>query len=780
MFSLAPFKQDKEAGLLSDLLPWAMLVAPGVIEQKDGLLQKTFAFRGPDLESESRQSLISTIARLNNSLKRLGGGWSLFLEAQRGFSTNYPESQFPDAASQALEDERKASFRAEGEHFETKYFLTFVRKPNRLDSNGPKQAFEIFEKEVNRIVSLVHSIVPFIRELSDEETLTYLHSTISTKRHKVSVPEIPMYLDAVLSDQTLYCGMENRLDGSFLKTVTVRSFPGSSFPGVLDALNNLEFEYRWMSRFILLAKQEARKEITRYKKGWASQRKGMTTVLQEEATQSESVMGNSHAEGNVGDADDAMVELEGDYTSFGFYTGTVTVFGKTSKEANQRASAVESAINNMGFTAYVEGINSTQAWLGSLPGHVYANVRRPLVNSLNFSHLIPFGALWEGKKENTHLKGPSLFVAKTSGSTPFYFSPNVGDVGHTLILGPTGAGKSTLLSFMALQFLRYPEAQVFFFDKGRSARAATLSVGGQFSNVGSSEDGLVFQPLSRVHEEKECIWAAGWLSDLVLEQGGTISPEKKDELWGALESLASMPSEERTLSSYISLLQDKELSNALKPYSLSGPYGSILDSAEDSLEVSKWQCFETEALMNKKGLVFPVLSYLFHRLEERFDGSPTLLILDEAWLFLDNPQFKEKIREWLKTLRKANVYVVFATQSISDAMNSSIYSAITESCLTKIFLPNAMASEEKMRRFYEGMGLNDTQVNLIARSIPKREYYVHSEEGSRLFELGLGPVGLALCASSNAKDQAFMDGITSLKGPEFFKKLLRSKSGESL
>ncbi|MCZ4287224.1 DUF853 family protein, partial [Marinobacter salarius] len=79
-----------------------------------------------------------------------------------------------------------------------------------------------------------------------------------------------------------------------------------------------------------------------------------------------------------------------------------------------------------------------------------------------------------------------------------------------------------------------------------------------------------------------------------------------------------------------------------------------------------------------------VLSYLFARFEERFDGAPTLLILDEAWLFLDDPLFAARIRQWLKTLRKKNVSVIFATQSLADIKDSSIAAAIIESCASRI------------------------------------------------------------------------------------------------
>jgi len=178
--------------------------------------------------------------------------------------------------------------------------------------------------------------------------------------------------------------------------------------------------------------------------------------------------------------------------------------------------------------------------------------------------------------------------------------------------------------------------------------------------------------------------------------------------------------------------------------------------------------------MHSKALVLPVLTYLFHRLEARFDGKPSLLIMDEAWVFLDDPLFAERIREWLKTLRKKNVAVVFATQSLADIEGSSIAPALIESCPSRIFLPNDRAIEPQSRAIYERFGLNERQIELIAHSIPKRDYYYQSQRGNRMFELGLGPVGLALCGASTPADHKLIDQLlTDEDNAPFIDKWLR-------
>ncbi|MOA22873.1 Type IV secretion system protein virB4 [compost metagenome] len=172
-----------------------------------------------------------------------------------------------------------------------------------------------------------------------------------------------------------------------------------------------------------------------------------------------------------------------------------------------------------------------------------------------------------------------------------------------------------------------------------------------------------------------------------------------------------------------------------------------------------------------------VLGYLFARFDERFDGAPTLLILDEAWLFLDDPVFAARIRQWLKTLRKKNVSVIFATQSLADIQNSSIAPAIVESCASRIFLPNPQATEPQIRVIYESFGLNRRQIDIVAQAVPKRDYYYQSRLGNRLFDLDLGPVALAFAGASSPQDQRDIDRVLRVAGlPGFAAAWLRHSS----
>jgi type IV secretion system protein VirB4 len=281
-------------------------------------------------------------------------------------------------------------------------------------------------------------------------------------------------------------------------------------------------------------------------------------------------------------------------------------------------------------------------------------------------------------------------------------------------------------------------------------------MGGESIELGL-EGTLSLQPLARIDEPGEIAFALQWVTALLTAEGVRVTPDVKDAVWTALQSLASAPKAERTLTGLAVLIQSNALVAALSPYTLEGAYGRLLDGSSEALAETDVLHVEMEQLMPHKALLPPVLTYLFHRLEARFDGRPTLMILDEAWTFLDDALFAARIREWLKTLRKKNVAVVFATQSLADIERSTIAPALIESCPTRIFLPNDRALEPQARAVYERFGLNARQVEILSTAAPKRDYYAQTARGNRLFELGLGPVALALAGASTPDDQKLID-----------------------
>lgn len=794
----------------ADLVPYAGLVANGVILLKDGSLMAGWYFAGPDSESSTNLERNEVSRQINTVLARLGTGWMIQVEAARVPTTAYASedrSHFPDHVTRAIDNERRRHFEAEHGHFESQHALILTYRPpeprksamaryvySDIDSRSATYADTVLEsfqtsiREVEQYLGTVLSIRRMVtRTLDDgvsgrdgryDELFQFIRFCIGGENHPIRLPDIPMYLDW-LATAELHHGLSPMVDGRYVAIVAIDGFPAESWPGILNSLDLMPLSYRWSSRFIFLDHQEARQKLERTRKKW--QQKVRPFFDQLFQTQSRSV--DQDAMIMVAEAEDAIAHASSQLVAYGYYTPVIIMFGTDDIRLREQAEAVRRLVQAEGFGARIETLNATEAYLGSLPGNSYANIREPLINTRNLADLIPVNSVWSGSVHAPcpfyPLQSPPLMQV-ASGSTPFRLNLHVDDVGHTLIFGPTGSGKSTLLALIAAQFRRYHQAQIFAFDKGRSLMPLTLAAGGDHFEVGAGEGAsvLAFCPLGELDTDSDRAWAVEWIETLVAMQGVKVTPEHRNAIARQIALMVSAPG--RSLSDFVSGVQLREIKSALQHYTVDGPMGQLLDAEEDGLMLGSFQTFEIEELMNlgERHLV-PVLLYLFRRIEKRLTGAPSLIILDEAWLMLGHPTFRDKIREWLKVLRKANCAVVLATQSISDAERSGIIDVLKESCPTKICLPNGAAGEPGTREFYERIGFNERQIEIVATATPKREYYAASPDGRRLFDMAVGPVALAFVGASGKHDLERIQELSRLHGGKWPVAWLRERGVEN-
>lgn len=786
MINLQEYKTKRHS--LSDHLPWGALLAPGVLVNKDGSFQSTIRFRGPDIDSALDRQRQNLTAQINQALMSLGSGWAVYVECQRRSSADYPTGEFSSPLAWLIDNERREAFRDQPTYV-TDYYLTLqflppsdrdrkmedyiVESPDQHKRLDRSIDLNVFQKAVQDFVGLIKPFLNDVILLDDDQLLTYLHATISTKGHGITAPDVPLYIDAYLNDSSFLPGLKPKLGGQHLRVLSVKAFPAEVFPQILDALNTLPFAFRQMTRFVFLSKEEAEKEISSRQKRWHAGRKSIGAMIAEFFTGAESRFVNMEAIDKTEQLDAAKMEIGSGRIAYGYMTTTACVLHEDEAEADRLIAAMENILAVAGFPCFIETINAVEAWLSSLPGLARPNVRRPLISSINLSRIMPTSAVWAGQG-NQHLGGPPLMRAVTNGSTPFDLSSHVGDIGHMLVVGPTGAGKSTLLAFMALQHLRYENARVIAFDKGGSIQAATYGVSGTFYDLGSVA-GPSFQPLRHVDDEQIRVWAQDWILMLLEQENLTLSPEIKELVWEGLSQLAETAPQHRTLSSFMTVIQNQAVREAIRPYTAEGAFGHLLDGSHDDLALKEWQAFEMEEVM-KMGRVLPgVLAYLFHLIERQLDASkPTMIILDEAWVFLDNEYFEKIIREWLKVLRKRNAFVIFATQNLVDFAESAVGPVISGNVPTRIYLPNGDASEPAALKFYEQMGLNRRQIDILTTAIPKRHYYLTSPQGTRLFELGLSTLALTFCGASGDETVEVQDRLIE-EGGSFAINICREK-----
>jgi type IV secretion/conjugal transfer VirB4 family ATPase len=648
-------------GLADLLLPHA-LIDDGILLQQDGSLLTGWTYRGPDMMSAAPAEMDALSARLNSVL-RLGSGWMLQCDAIRSRAPGYPEQgAFPDGVTRVIDDERRQQFMQEGAHYESEYFLTLTYIPPleaeermkgwMFEGGGPQSANRTAEQILDRFSNRVDVFENVFGQLFQTERLKrltvtddygfsqmhdrllrYLRRCISGEDHPFALPDIPSYLNELLACEDFYGGIEPRIGRKHMRIIAIDGFPKMSSPGILRELDNLPIEYRWNTRAVLIDPEEARGMLDMHRKKWRSKIRGWKDQIFK--TQSGAI--DIHAEQMATDAEQAMgVAASGD-VQFAQYSANVICLDEDPIRLYENTRAVMKTIQNLGFSCRIETINAVEAWRASLPGDGYSNVRRIMLHTLNLADMLPITSVWAGLRENPSAMmpkhSPPLLFAATSGATPFRVNLHVSDLGHTLIVGPSGAGKSTALGLIAAQWFRYPRAQVFAFDRGYSIWMLTEAAGGAFYDLAGPKTDLAFCPLKDIDGESDVQWAVGWIEVLCELNGLKFGPKHRNAVAEAVMRLQLSPT--RTLTELSANVQDTDIRDALQHFTVMGPMGSLLDADHDMLGNGRFLSFETENLMQLDDkAVIPVLLYLFRRIEQRLDGSPTLVLLDEAWSYL--------------------------------------------------------------------------------------------------------------------------------------------------
>ncbi|WP_419419459.1 conjugal transfer protein TrbE [Legionella sp. D16C41] len=794
------------AGLV-DLLNYASVVDDGVIIGKNGSFMAAWLYQGEDIANITDKAREIMAFRINQALSAMGNGWMIHMDAIRRAAPGYSErgySYFPDTISMAVDEERRQLFEGVGTLYEGYFVITLTWYPPVLaqkrfvelmfDDSGEhlsqkaktNQLIEEFKQACRNFESRMSSALHLERLKAEkfvdnegnvvvqDHFLRYLQFCTTGLNHPVNLSKNPIYLDAMIGGQELITGIIPKLGRKFIQCVAIEGFPMESYPGILTALTQLPVEYRWNSRFIFMDAHEAIAHYTKFRKKWKQKVRGFFDQL----FNTNSGIIDEDAMDMVKDAQAAIAETNSGLVGQGYYTSVVVLMDEDRAQVERAALFIEKNINALGFTARTETINTMDAFIGSLPGHGVENIRRPLINTMNLADLLPTSSIWTGENSAPcplfPPSSPPLMHCVTSGNAPFRLNLHVRDLGHGIMFGPTRSGKSTHLGLIALSWRRYKDARIYSFDKGLSMYPTCKATGGEHYTIADKDSHLSFAPLQFLDTQADRAWAMEWIDTILTLNGLDTTPIQRNEIAHAIISMHQSGS--KTLSEFVMTIQDESIREALKQYTIDGLMGHLLDAERDGLSLSSFMTFEIEHLMSLgEKFALPVLLYLFRRIETSLDGRPTLILLDEAWLMLAHPVFKNKIAEWLDSMAKKNCVVFMATQHLSHAASSGILDIIVESTATKIFLPNLYASDPETRVIYERMGLNPRQIDIIASAQPKRDYYYVSEKGQRLYQLALGPMALAFVGATDPDSIERMKQLESKYGDEWVSYWLSEK-----
>lgn len=809
--SLDQYRSSK-AGF-ADLLNYSCMVDDGIIALKNGALMRAWQYKGPDdsmIEVHKRNYIEE---RLNDMMLQLDHGWVLHVDCVRSQVPKYfaeNESFFPNKVAEGIDEERRQRFNGENSMYNGFFIITATWFPptkanQKLNSlmyskDGSEElsehenALQIIEEfkekssiiETGLTVAFETTLKPLKshREMQEngsyivyDDLLQYLNFCISGEWHKVILPLNPIEIDMLLA-QDMQKGLVPVVGDKYVKVIAFDSLPAVSSPGIFNVLTELGSDYRWNTRFICMDKTEAEANLNKRRKFWAGKKQGFISAM----------LGlpgriNQYAVDMCDEADLAISAVTSGKITYGAYSSNIILMNRDYVKLKKQTRQVIEELQRLGIKPREEGINCMSAWLGTLPSHAVENIRRPIISTFNFVDLIPLFSPWSGElKAPCPMVGygksdaPAVMMTVTgkSQNTPFALNLHVGDLGHTMILGPSGAGKSTLLATLVAQYMRYRDMTIFSFDKGMSMYCLCKATGGDHYIPAGEDSTLSFAPLSSIKNDADRAWANDWLSDILELNGIKPTTEMKDELDNAIVSMLQAKEFDAnynmSFSSFLGLIQDNQMRSVYQQYCKGSSFGTLFDSISDGFEnlSATLSVFEIEHLMNlKDAYKIPVLSYLFHCIERNLHGQPALIVLDEAWIMLGNPVFSQKIREWLKVLRKANCAVIMATQSLSDIANSSIMDVLIENCATNIFLPNENAISDEASALYKKFGLNQAQIELISKGVKKRDYLFYNKAHSRMFRLALDPFTLAFVAVSDKESIAEINKLIDEHGKDW-------------
>ena len=746
-----------------DVLNWGALVAPGVMACKDGSLLAGWEVAGIDTESLEPDALAGHLEHVAIGLSKLGDGetvWSVF-ERRPWMPDSEPETTGHDALD-ALTLESRVMLAGEGTTWSDRLLLFLgwmPEAPGRLGKTlaGFDEAMARTESRFGSTFGLRRLVpegpgapCPFCGVLAGLLGL-------SRTAPRFGEDDLPVGMDMLLGAgvrQSRRTGPLT-LDGRAIAVLALEGLPVTYGIAPFERFQDLPCAFAWITRYEALSPASARPAVRRRQRFWLQGAADFLANIGGESAGRRDQYGDAMAES----LDPVLARIQRGEEGHGHHVSVFLLQGESRAALEPSLSLIRSVADDGHYGLREERVNAVPALLSALPGHTTVNARRVVLRAQAMADLMPVRTIWRGSatcpSPRLPAGTPALLEARARTGEHVHVNLHVGDVGHTLLFGPTGAGKSVLLGRIAAAWLRYPDAQVIWFDRQRSSAHACAALGGTFLEPGVPGSGGIapFARLGRLGAS----WGLAWLTALVeAGLGRPLAPEEAAELRGAVESLKGTP--RPTLRNAWEYVQSRALRQVLNAW-CEGPDAGMFDADEAdvgaALEASALTVFETHTLFGERAQVAMLaMDYVFAETDRRFDGRPTLVVLDEAWSFFAHPLWIDRIRSWLKEGRKLNVAVLMATQSVADAARSELTEDLLESCPTKLFLPNPEAETRAARQHYDALGLDPAQVGLVARIAPKRELYLVQPDGKRVISLPMGPAALSILGRTGADDSA--------------------------
>ncbi len=704
-------------------LPYAAQRDHHTIETRDGLLLQCIVLRGMMFETADNEELNYRKLLRDAMLQSIGSSrFALYHHIIRRRVDMALDARFPDEFSQSLDDKWQARL-GERQLYVNELYLTVVRRPlagglglgdqlrHWLGATDTAKA-TTFASEVQQLNAAREALMASLAnygprllsayESSDgfySEPIEFLGALFNGELAPMQLPyqDLGHFIPKrriSFGRNAIELSANGHMARRFSAIVSVKDYAAQTTPGMFDQLMRLPYEMTISQSFAFVDRQAAL---------------GRMNLALRRMRSAEDEAVSLRAE-----LSDAKDQVAAGRAGFGEHHMTIAVHGDTVDELDSQVAAVTASLSDLGITAVREDIGLETAFWSQFPANFKYITRRALISTSNFAGLASGHNFPVGSAQNNHW-GEAVSLLETTAAGPYFFNFHQGDLGNFTVIGPSGSGKTVILNFLLAQARKY-DPRIIFFDKDRGADLFIRAIGGSYDRLHPDvPSGL--NPLQLDDNPTNRQFLIDWVARLA----GDASVEELAQIKDAIDANFAQPLPHRRLKHLVELFRGgarphgTDLWSRLKPWWGNGERAWLFDNSKDATDLSaRVVGFDMTAILDDPALRTPAMMYLFHRVEQRLNGTPAIIVVDEGWKALDDDVFVRRIKDWEKTIRKRNGIVGFATQSARDALESKIASAIIEQAATQIFMVNPKASHED---YCLGFGLTDHELDLI-RTLP--------------------------------------------------------------
>lgn len=705
-------------------LPYAAQIDDHSILTRDGLLMQVIALRGFLFETADTSEINYRKTLRDAMLQAIGSSrFALYHHVIRRRVEMTIDAEYPDSFSRQLDTRWRDRLKSK-QLYVNELYLTLIRRPlqgrlglaDRLRllfgrgqtlNHAAVQASELRSLTAARdaLMAALGSYGPRLLGIYDtpqglcSEPIEFLSSLYNGELRPQLLPhsDIGDYLPGrrvSFGQNAIELGPNGFGARRFSALVSIKDYAGQTAPGMFDELLRLPFEMTITQSFAFVERQAA---LARMNLAIRRMRSAEDEALSLRAELS-----------------DAKDEVAAGRAGFGEHHMTVAVHSDSLGALDDGVAEICATLADLGVNAVREDIAMEPAFWAQFPGNFPYIARRGLVSTANFAGLASGHNFATGSPSGNHW-GPAVTLLETTAAGPYFFNFHHGDLGNFTVIGPSGSGKTVVLNFLLAQALKF-RPRIVFFDKDRGAELFIRAIGGRYDRL-SPECPSALNPLQFDNNSRNRQLLIDWVAHLA----GGADVEELDRIRQAIDINFDQPHENRRLRHLVELFRGSarpsanDLWSRLRPWWGDGERAWLFDNAEDRTDLAEPVVgFDMTAILDDPALRTAAMMILFHRVEERLDGNPAIIIVDEGWKALDDEVFVRRIKDWEKTIRKRNGIVGFATQSARDALDSRIAREIIEQAATQIFMINPKATAED---YVDGFGLTAHELDLI-RSLP--------------------------------------------------------------